>query len=251
MVEALREVGPDYLCTFPSLLLEILRCARDTGTTLPPLREAIAVGEATPPELSALCREVWDAPLTSTYTAAETGQIAYRCREEERWHLQSEKAVIEVLDDEARPCAPGETGRVIVTPLHNFAMPLLRYDVGDLATVGDGPCRCGRTLPTLADIPGRARDLLRLASGDLRPPYYGHAAVIKLRAIRQHQVVQTALNEVCFRLVVARPLTAEEERYVVESATEALGASFSVGIEYVDEIVRGPTGKFAEFQRQI
>jgi len=107
LVDALCEVGPDYLCTFPSLLLEILRCARDAGTTMPPLREAIAVGEATPPELSALCREVWDAPLTSTYTAAETGQIAYRCREEERWHLQSEKAVIEVLDEEARPCAPG------------------------------------------------------------------------------------------------------------------------------------------------
>ena len=251
LIDAVCEVAPDYLCTFPSLLLEILRCARDSGTPLPPLREAIAVGEATPPELFELCQEVWGAPLTSTYTAAETGPIAYRCREEERWHLQSEKSVIEVLDDETRPCAPGETGRVIVTPLHNFAMPLLRYEIGDLATVGHGPCACGRTLPTLTDVSGRARDLLMLPSGDLRPPYYGHGAVMQVRAIRQHQVVQTAVDQVCFRLVVARPLTAEEEGHIVESATEALGGAFAVAIEYVDEIVRGPTGKFAEFERQL
>ncbi|MES2924414.1 MAG: AMP-binding protein [Verrucomicrobiota bacterium] len=251
LVRTICELKPDYVCTFPSLLLEILRHARGEGIKLPPLREAIGVGEASPPELAGLCREIWDAPLASTYTAAETGAMAYQCREGGRWHLQSEKSIIEVLDSEGHPCAPGTTGRVIVTPLHNFAMPLLRYEIGDLATVGEGPCACGRTLPILDAIPGRARDLLLLPSGELRPPYYGHGAVMQVRSIRQHQVIQTTRNHVCFRLVVAQPLTREEEGHVIKSATNALGGAFGVSIEYVDEILRSPNGKFAEFERRL
>ena len=249
LIETLREVAPDYVCTFPSLLLEILRRARQERIPLPALKEAVVVGEASPPELSALCREVWDAPLSSTYTAGEAGAIAYQCLEEGRWHVQSEKSIVEVLDAAGRPCAAGDTGSVVLTPLHNFAMPLLRYEIGDLATVGGGRCGCGRLLPVLDAIPGRARDLLMLPSGDLRPPYYGHRAVMQVGAILQHQVVQTAPDHVCFRLVVARPLSPAEEQHVISVAAEALGGSLRVSLEYVTEIVRGPHGKFAEFQR--
>jgi phenylacetate-CoA ligase len=247
LIEALRDIAPDYVCTFPSLLLEILRRARQDRIPLPKLKEAVVVGEASPPELSALCREVWDAPLSSTYTAGEAGAIAYQCLEEGRWHVQAEKSIVEVLDAAGRPCAAGETGNVVLTPLHNFAMPLLRYEIGDLATVGASPCACGRQLPVLDAIPGRARDLLMLPSGDLRPPYYGHRAVMQVGAILQHQVVQTARDHICFRLVVARPLTCAEEQHVIAVATEALGGGLRVTIEYVDEITRGPNGKFAEF----
>jgi phenylacetate-CoA ligase len=152
-----------------------------------------------------------------------------------------------VLDHDDRPCAPGETGRVIVTPLHNFAMPLLRYDIGDLATVGAG-CACGRTLPVLAAIPGRARDLIVLPSGDRRPAYYGHGAIMQVDAIMQHQVAQTAANEIVLRLVVRRPLTAAEETHILSSAAAALGHPFDLSIVYVDEIARKPSGKFAEFE---
>ena len=251
LVQSISEVEPDYLCTFPSLLLEILRHVREHGIKLPPLREAIAIGEACPPELESLCREVWQAPLASTYTAAETGPLAFRCREEERWHIQSEKSLVEVLDTEGRPCLPGNTGRIIVTPLHNFAMPLFRYEIGDLATVGTGPCSCGRTLPILESIAGRARDLLVLPSGELRPPYYGHGAVMEVRSIRQHRVVQTQIDRVTIQLVVSRALKPQEENHIIQSAEQALGGVFTVSLEYVEGIERGPNGKFAEFERQI
>jgi len=249
LIQTLRDVAPDYVCTFPSLLLEILRRVRQERISLPRLKEAVVVGEASPPELAALCREVWGAPLSSTYTAGEVGAIAYQCLEEGRMHVQSENAIVEVLDAAGRPCEAGETGAVVLTPLHNFAMPLLRYEIGDLAIVGGGRCGCGRLLPILDAVPGRARDLLLLPSGDLRPPYYGHRAVMQVSAILQHQVVQTAPDQICFRLVVARPLTPAEEQHVIAVATEALGGSLRVSIDYVAEITRGPNGKFAEFER--
>ena len=251
LIDAIREHAPDYLCSFPSLLFEIARQIQNSGLQVPPLREVIGMGEASPPELAELCREVWGAPYTSTYTAAECGGIAYECLEAGRWHMQSERSVVEVLDAENQPCKPGETGRVVLTPLHNFAMPLFRYEIGDLATVGEGPCPCGRKLPVLAAIPGRARDLLMLPSGELRPPFYGHGAVMKIRAIRQHQVVQTSPSQICFRLVVDRPLTTQEEQHIIQRASESIGNSVSIRIEYVSEILRRPSGKFAEFERMF
>ncbi len=249
LIDTIRDQAPDYLCSFPSLLFEIARQIRERGISMPAIREVIGMGEASPPELAALCKEIWGAPYTSTYTAAECGAIAYECREEGRWHVQSERAVVEVLNAKNQPCEAGETGRVVLTPLHNFVMPLFRYEIGDLATPGDGPCPCGRKLPVLAAIPGRARDLLMLPSGELRPPYYGHGAVMKVRAIRQHQVIQTSPSELCFRLVVSRPLTQEEEQHILQRASESVGNGVAIRLEYVPEILRRASGKFAEFER--
>lgn len=248
LIAAIRETSPDYLCTFPSLLLEILRVARDENIAMPKVREVITVSEACPPELQGLCLNVLGAKMSSTYSAAECGGIATQCIEG-NYHTQSERVIVEILDDDGRPSAAGTTGRVILTPLQNFAMPLFRYEIGDLATVGSGPCGCGRKLPVIAAIPGRARDLLMLPSGELRPPYYGHNAVMGVRSIRQHQVVQTSPTMICLRLVVAKPLTSEEENFILSKVDAALEGLFQVSIEYVESIQRKPSGKYAEFER--
>lgn len=248
LIAAIREIAPDYICTFPSLLLEILRVARDEHIGMPRVREVIAVSEACPAELQGLCREVFGAEMSSTYSAAECGGIATQCAEG-NWHAQSERVMVEILDEDGRPSQPGTTGRVILTPLQNFAMPLFRYEIGDLATVGSGQCACGRKLPVIADIPGRARDLLMLPSGEFRPPYYGHNAVMGVRSIRQHQVVQISPNAICLRLVVAKPLTAEEENFILSKVDAALEGLFRVSIEYVNLIQRQAGGKYAEFER--
>lgn len=248
LITAIREISPDYICTFPSLLLEILRVARDENLAMPKVSEVITVSEACPTELRSLCLEVLGAEMSSTYSAAECGSIATQCAEG-TWHTQSERVMVEILDDAGNPCKAGQTGRVILTPLHNFAMPLFRYEIGDLATVGETPCACGRRLPVIAEIPGRARDLLMLPSGGFRPPYYGHNAVMGVRAIRQHQVVQTSPDEICLRLVVARPLAPAEEVFIASKVDEALGGLFRISIEYVGSIERKPGGKYAEFER--
>jgi phenylacetate-coenzyme A ligase PaaK-like adenylate-forming protein len=96
----------------------------------------------------------WDVPLTDLYAADEAGCIALQCPDHEHYHVQSESVLVEVLDVEGRACAPGAVGRVVVTTLQNFAMPLVRYDIGDVAEAGD-PCPCGRGLPVLRRIARR------------------------------------------------------------------------------------------------
>jgi phenylacetate-CoA ligase len=127
------------------------------GIRFPRLREVRTSGEPVGATTRQLCRDAWNVPVTDVYAAAEAGCIALQCPGSEHYHVQSESVLVEVLDGWNRACAPGTVGRVVVTTLQNFAMPLVRYDIGDLAEVG-APCPCGRGLPVLTRIAGRVRD---------------------------------------------------------------------------------------------
>lgn len=248
--EVIAKEKPAYLTLYPSVLLELLRHCREEGIAFRGLKGVRTVREVVPPETRALCREILGVGITDIYSCAEAGVLAFQCPEEGAYHLQQEFALIEILDEHGKPCAPGEVGRVILTPLHNFATPLIRYELGDLAEVG-AACPCGRTLPVIARIVGRARDMVTLPGGGKRYPYYGHNAMMEVRAIRQHQVVQKSLDEIEIRLVVSRPLTSSEEERIRAVALDGLGHPFAITLSYVGEITRDATGKYAEFRSEI
>ena len=155
-LEWLLAEAPGYLRSTASNLRSLLLLSRETGRAPRGLDALLTGDEPVPADLRTLAREVWGARVIDTYTCTETGVIALQCPRHDHYHAQAETAVVEVLRDDGRPCAPGETGRVVVTDLVNFGMPLLRYAPGDYAEAG-APCDCGRGLPVLNRIVGRRR----------------------------------------------------------------------------------------------
>ncbi|MCU0935645.1 MAG: phenylacetate--CoA ligase family protein [Gammaproteobacteria bacterium] len=243
----LRRIAPDYLVTYPSNLVALLRHFRDEGLGRPPLRDVTTLAETLPEEARALCREVWGVEVRDIYSTVECGYLALQCPEHEHYHVQAEGVVLEVVDDHGRPCGPGEVGRVLATPLHNFATPLLRYEVGDYAEVGDSPCPCGRGLPVIRRVMGRARNLLRLPDGRRVWPSTGILAIAEAAPVRQAQVVQDTPDHVELRYVSDRELTGDEEGAVRRTLLDRLGDSFRLDLTRVDAIPRGPGGKYEDF----
>lgn len=145
---------PDYLLSSPTNLLALANHFQANGIKLGSLRGITSYGAVLEAEVRDACRSTWGAEIVDMYSTQEVGYIALQCPESESYHVQSEAVYVEVLDDDGRPCRAGQVGRVVVSTLHNFAMPLLRYDVGDLAEVGSG-CPCGRNLPVLSRVVGR------------------------------------------------------------------------------------------------
>lgn len=133
----------------------------------------------------------------------------------------AENLIVEILDAQGNPCADGEIGEVVVSNLHNFATPLLRYALGDHAEVG-GPCPCGRHLPTLRRLLGRSRNMLRYPDGSRRWPC-GFAPFRQIApAIRQFQMIQSHLEQLELRLVASQPLTVPQQAALVELIQRAL-----------------------------
>ena len=147
--------APAYLVGSPADVLALARAFQARRLTLPSLKGVQVLGGALGAGLRETCRAAWGAPVEHLYRAEEVGPLAVQCPEHEHLHVQCEQALVEVLNAQGRPCGPGEIGRVVATSLHNFAMPLIRWDVGDSAEVG-APCPCGRGLPVLTRIVDRA-----------------------------------------------------------------------------------------------
>jgi len=241
---------PDYLLTYPSNLASLALVARKAGRPPRRLREITTMAEIVSPELRAAVREVWGVPIRDTYSSREVGYMALQCPESEHLHLQSEMNLVEVLDDAGRACAPGETGRVVVTSLHNFAMPLIRYQLGDYAEVGP-PCACGRGLPVLTRVMGRVRNMLVGRGGDRYWPSFGVTRFRNLAPVQRHQFVQTAHGCLKARLVVDRPLTAEEETRLSAHIQSRLPEPFQIVFDYVADIPPSEGGKLENFISEI
>jgi phenylacetate-CoA ligase len=241
---------PEYLLTYPSNLRALLERAGETGVRPAALREAATIGEILDPDVRELCNQVWVVPVVDAYSSMELGMIALQCPGHAHYHVQAENLLVEVLGDDGEPCAPGEVGRVVITDLHNFASPLIRYDIGDYAEAG-GSCPCGRGLPVLNRIVGRTRDMLVLPSGERLWPVFSKALRDTLPNLRQAQLVQRTRGEVDVLLAVASPLTPENEARVVAALREALTDAVAYRLVYVDDIPRTPGGKFFEFKSEL
>ena len=251
-VEWLRRQDPGYLVTYPSNLEGLVAFCAERGIRPPGLKEVRTMAEILSPELREACRAAWGVPVTEVYSSQEVGYIALQCPSCELLHVQSEGVLVEILDDRGRPCRPGEVGQVVVTPLHNFAMPLLRYALGDLAEAGER-CACGRGLPVLARILGRVRNVVRLPTGERYWPVFGDIrnTLIGFGGIGQFQIVQRTLEELEFRLVGNRRLTPAEEERLRQVVCDQFRYPFNVTMSYHDEIPRSPGGKFEDFRSEI
>jgi phenylacetate-CoA ligase len=244
-LEWLTEQAPAYLLSYPSNLRALLLLARQKGVPLPSLREIRTFGEYVTDDLPSLARAVWNVPLTDAYSSQECGYIALQCPAASGYHVMSENLRVEVLDTQGQPCAPGETGRVVITTLHNFAMPLIRYAIGDFAEAG-AACECGRGLPRLTRIMGRQRNLIRIPDGRRIWPVFGIYAWIAKVAVSQLRIVQRRTDVLEMHYVRDRDLDPEETRIITEHVQKSLGWPFTLDWRRCEFIPAGPTGKFED-----
>lgn len=243
--------NPDYLLSYPSNLAALAGHFLAEGVRLDRLRQVRSYGEAIGPDFRDLCREAWGVEVVDMYSTRDAGYLALQCPASTSYHVQSEAVYLEVLNDEGRPCRRGETGRVVVTPLQNYATPLLRYEIGDLAEVG-GPCGCGRRLPTLARIHGRVRNMWALPDGRRLWPQFSSYDWRHIEVMRQLQVVQHDLGHLEARVVGPRPLNTAEATEVEVALRRAMAQQsydhpFRLTFTYLDHIDRTGSGKFEDF----
>jgi phenylacetate-CoA ligase len=249
MFEQILREDPAYLECHAPLMVGLAQRTVETGLRPKALREVRNLGQPLDPWIRAYCTKVWDVPIIDNYGAEEIGTIAHQCPESENLHVQGENVLVEVLDDQGKPCTPGQSGRIVVTSLPNFATPLIRYELGDVVEVG-GRCPCGRGLPVLTRIRGRTQNLLHLPNGDTLFPSIWKE-IMSFPKIRQFQMTQTSLQDVVLKLVVSDPLDDAERKGLVRGIQDRLTADFRVGITYVDDIPRQPGGKFLEFKSEL
>ncbi|MFO0521493.1 MAG: phenylacetate--CoA ligase family protein, partial [bacterium] len=244
------EQDPHSLITHPANLYALAGWFIGHGMKLPNLRDIRTVSDRVTPEQRAACRVAFGLPLVDSYSTRELGYLALQCPGREHYHVQEEGVLVELLDEKDRPVPQGATGRVVVTSLHNFAMPFVRYDTGDYATAGP-PCDCGRGLAVLARIDGRARNLMSMPDGSRRWPGCELIDLDGVPGVRGFQLVQVAIDRLELHVVAARPLGPADDAKLEAAVRASLGRGFDLTVLSVEHLLHTADGRFEPFVNRV
>lgn len=230
-LEMLRRTRPEVIVCYTQSCAQFARWIVERG-----LRDwddipVICGAEAVLLADRAALAEAFGPEIFETYGSRETMLVAAECEAHAGMHLSEENLLVELTRD-GRAVAPGETGDVAITDLHNLGMPMIRYLNGDLAVAGDpGRCACGRGLTRIARVDGRRADTMLDRDGNAVPGIVFHVLFSDARKelVRQFQAVQCAEGEVVLKVVRGRDFDEEAFRSVTHRfATYLRGLPFKV-----------------------
>lgn len=238
---ALKRFRPKVVLAYARSAVLFARFLRWRGLVPYQPHAVVTSAEVLEPEEKALLEEVFGCPVFNRYGCREVSVIASECERHQGLHTMAEGLYVEV-----EGAGANGLGALLVTDLLNFAMPLIRYRVGDMAAWEPGACPCGRGLPRLRHVAGRVTDFLVGGDGRL---VSGAALTIHLVARRpslgQVQVVQEVPGQVLFRIKPGADFRAPEDLEYLRTATRRhLGADAAVDWEFVEELPAEASGKF-------
>lgn len=230
--------------TFGSSLHALVRAKLESLAPLPFLC-IISTAEKLDDAQRKEMEETLQTKVYNQYSMGETRQIAFEC-EHHRLHINEEVIYCEITDDHGIPLPPKTKGHIVVTGFENYVMPFIRYDTGDVGTINEDVCPCGRTLRTI-EFEGRQMELLNV--GDGRTVSVLNITVHFNRhydAIHQFQVVRT--GECSFIIhIVPGPHFESVKAKLTEELTACIHPRVQIQWDIVDSIPDGPNGKSLYF----
>lgn len=233
--------GPAYLYGYVSAIDELAKFViSENLSPFPSLKSVITTSEVlTDTARSRICN-AFGVKVYNEYGCGEVGSIAHEC-EHGSMHQMADNLIVEV------DSPPGEPGEIIVTDLFNKATPLIRYRLGDYATFDNSKCLCGRSLPVISAIHGRAYDLIRTISGKMIHPesliYVVEGLQQETMAFRQFQAVQETLSKITISIVPSEKFSDSVVNRLIALLKNDVDSSIDYEIQLCNEIQRESSGK--------
>lgn len=237
----LRAFRPTVVMGYPSALYTIAEYACATGDFPAPAHGVFTSAETLHDHMRAAIERAWQCRVFDRYGAVEGCVVASQC-EYGRYHVSSDVGLVEIVDPEGRPAAPGVSGDVVCTGLHNRLQPLLRYRIGDRARWSvDQQCDCGRALPLIEGIDGRIEDMCYTEDG--RRILRFDTVFKGVESIREAQVIQEAIDRFTIAVVPASGFS-EREKVQLHANMALHVGEVAVEIKCVPAIPKTSGGKF-------
>jgi phenylacetate-CoA ligase len=248
-IEWLRGLGPVYLNTFPSNALALARHVALYPNEKPEILAILTAGEPLTTDVRRQCRTYLRCECIDILSNAEAGYIATQCTTGQSYHVQSELCRVEVLDQKGSPARPGQWGRLLITPLYNLAMPLIRYATGDYVRIAS-PCACGRYHQALELEVGRPNNLFKTRNGRWFRPDIDSSKIWPILGEDRWQLVQLAPAKFEFRYMAKEELGTEQTKALIKLFLPALPRGAKLRTRRHPALGLLSSGKFSNFMRE-
>jgi phenylacetate-CoA ligase len=244
-ITAIRGKRPRMLFGYPSSLSYIGRHAEKRGVAMNDLGIAVAfvTSERLYDDQRATIARVFGCKVANGYGSRDAGFIAHECPEG-GMHITADDIVVELVGSDGEPVADGQAGEIVVTHLATSDFPFIRYRTGDVAVRDTAVCACGRGLPLLKEIQGRATDFVVAADGTVM---HGLALVYVVRdlpGVVSFKVVQETRERTTVELVVNDLFERRRTNDIVAGFRQRLGPTVEVDVQFVPHIAPEKSGKY-------
>lgn len=244
-IDVIRRTRPAMLFGYPSAFAHIARHAEAHGIRLDDLgiQVAFVTSERLYDHQRELIERLFNCPVANGYGGRDAGFIAHQCPSG-GMHLTQEDVIVEIVDAQGRVLPHGEGGEIVVTHLATRDFPFIRYRTGDVGTLDDRPCSCGRTLPLLKEIQGRSTDFLVAQDGTVMHGLSLIYIVRDLAGVKQFKIVQESLDRTDILLVTDDRFDRANLAAIERGAKARLGQGVSVNVQLVGDIAPEKSGKY-------
>jgi phenylacetate-CoA ligase len=250
IVGLLKQIKPDVIYASTSTLEDI--CSYDVTGISP--RFIFSQAEILTERHRGLIRSAFNLETYDTYGSREFSRLAFECGEHSGLHMITDSAVMEFLDEEGEAVASGEYGEVIVTGLYSYVMPLIRYNLEDVAVPTDESCECGRSWQMIKHIIGRSKEFFTMPSGRKTDPTLFRKVIQReasknIFTIKQFQIIQEKRNRILVKIVEGRDFDSNiipRIKQGIEDLCYSMNEDVGVEVNIVDRILKERSGKRPE-----
>lgn len=239
-VYKIKKFKPKYLIAYPSAAYILAEYIKQQGIDDARLQVVITTAEKLYDYQREAIKDAFDCGVFEYYGGGEVLSLAYECPEHYGLHITAENVIIEFLKD-GKPTAPGERGSITVTDLHNYAMPFIRYENGDIGSFSNETCACGSGLPLMEPVEGRIVDTVVTKSGFISSPIL--TTVFKNLPVKQYQIVQENEEEILIKIIKGDKYSQQDTDYIVRTMQRYVGQAMKINVEFPDDIPTTKAGK--------
>ena len=233
--DRIRTYRPSFVAGYAGSLYQLARVARNQNLRLYSPRFVHSSAERLHDFMRMEIEEHFDSSVYDYYGSREVGAIAGECCDGSR-HIFIQNNIVEILDDSDDVIKNGEEGRIVVTNLHNYSMPMIRYEIGDTGSIAGEDCTCGSSLPVLETLTGRVTDHFVSQLGTLiHGEFFTHLFYFR-DWVEQFQVDQLSLDRVRVSIVHRSRVDEGDVADITRSMRLVMGSECDVEWRYVDEI---------------
>jgi phenylacetate-CoA ligase len=234
---------PEFVRGYAGSLFELCRYAEQRKIPLYSPKIVVSAAENLSDTMRNVIESNFGTKVYNFYGSREISNLGGECKDG-LLHSFLFWNYMEVLDKYNQPVQEGEEGRVVVTNLYNYSMPLIRYEIGDMAILGPEKCSCGQVLPTLKTVSGRITDHFILEDGTLiHGEYFTHLFYLKDWIIA-FKIIQEDYLKIRIQIVIKGKINPSDQADIESKIILVMGSNCRIIWDIVDEIPKTPSGKY-------
>lgn len=242
-VDKLERFKPKAIEAYPSTAYIIGRFLLGLNKTLP-LKAVFTSSETLVPQQREIIERAFECKVFDYYGMAERVVFATECQTHQGHHLNMDFGVTEILNKDNQPITFGEMGRIVATGLHNYGMPLVRYQTSDISSIRPKKCSCGREFPLMEDVTTKDEDIITTKDGRLISSSILTHPFKPMHSVAESQIIQEDRDHIRIKIVKRSAYEEKDTQYLLDEFKKRIGQDMKIEIEFVESIARTKAGKF-------